>query len=925
MSDIKFTADDTDVIRALERIEGKLTETGRKAQNVFDGVFDTKEAQEAIQVLNRLEDEYAQLSKSANTLKQAMRNATDPDLIKAYADNIAKLEKGMKVLEQTGKSVGVNLQQANQQASTGRQVMENYFGAFTKVTLVLAAIDAVVKFAKYSVDLSEQLSKAKKSFEGFTGSAEQANKIVNTLIATGQKNFIPTDDILKAGKALLAFGEGADNLEAVLTRIADVSAATGKDFNELVTIYGKARTAGVLYAEDINQLVDAGIPIIQEFANQMGVSADQVKKLASEGKISFEELQLAIFNLTAEGGKFADQAQNNASTISGAWTKLLSDIQPVTERIGEFFSDIAKGFIFIAQDVVSGVKGIFSSGVDEIKDLAQAEKEEMYANRREYEKDLNERDRLEKEAAEARRKRSKANADEAAKLERERNKLRIDAMQDGEEKEIALENFRFNELKKALRKYHLDTSEAELQHQKNLLGITTKYAVERFEAEQELLELRKAQGEFEAKMAKDKTERAKIIATTTRDLALSEVEITEQEFDNLIKTLEAGGAKKEALEIQRDLFETQIKQKRIQAEIAYQQALLPLIDKGDKDQQQLVINRIEALKKALEGLEIPEPANGGGQPRNIWDLLGIEDPGDQQALGKAVSQVIDSLDQLSQARIRDAEAARRAADEKVKAAEDALKAEQDAAEKGFANNVDLKQRELDEAKKQRDAALKEEARARKQQILLDGALQVSGLITSSVNIFRSLSSLGPLGIALAVGTIGLMFGAFAKAKADALKAASAPKLRKGRKFDGPTHEQGNEDLVHDGRGVFAVEKDEWLIGTDHSKEHDKFLANLNQGRYRGVDLYSLGERARSDYSRSPLREATPRIQALITERADLEERNKYQALAAAYDRGVDKITAEIRRKPVTAPWKQGYKIIKDTGHGTETTTVQPTE
>ena len=80
----------------------------------------------------------------------------------------------------------------------------------------------------------------------------------------------------------------------------------------------------------------------------MGVSNDQVKKLGSEGKISLEELQLAMFNLTAEGGKFADQAKLGAESIGGAWTKLLATIQPATSKIGGFFSDLAQGLIYNA-------------------------------------------------------------------------------------------------------------------------------------------------------------------------------------------------------------------------------------------------------------------------------------------------------------------------------------------------------------------------------------------------------------------------------------------------------------------------------------------------------------------------------------------------------------------------------------------------
>lgn len=283
--------------KGLVDVQGQAKKTGATIDDSFDQGF----ALGMTDALDNLQKEYNDLKRSADVLKSALKGATDPTLIKQYAQSIGQLEAGMKKLETAGKAAGVGLKEANKGAGTGKQVFEGLFGALTKATIILAVIESVIRFTKYAVGMAESTKLAAKQFEAFTGSAEKANEIVGTLTSVANKNFLPVEDVLQAGKALIAFGETADNLPAVLGRIADVSAATGKNFNELATIYGKARTSGVLYAEDINQLVDAGIPIIQEFAKQMGVSADQVKKLASEGKISFEELQLAMFNLTEEG------------------------------------------------------------------------------------------------------------------------------------------------------------------------------------------------------------------------------------------------------------------------------------------------------------------------------------------------------------------------------------------------------------------------------------------------------------------------------------------------------------------------------------------------------------------------------------------------------------------------------------------------
>jgi tape measure domain-containing protein len=819
-------------------LKTQIGQVDKAAEQAFDEGFATG----MVDALNDLQKEYNDLKRSADVLKTALKSATDPALIKLYAENIGKLESGMKRLETTGKAAGVHLKEANASAGTGQQVFENFFGAFTKATLIIAAIEAVVKFTKYAVGLSEQISTAKKSFEGFTGSAVEADKIVNQLIATGQKNFIPTDDILQAGKGLLAFGENADNLDAVLTRLADVSAATGKNFNELVTIYGKARTSGVLYAEDINQLVDAGIPIIQEFAKQMGVSESEIKKLASEGKISFEELQLAMFNLTAEGGKFADQAQNSAYTISGAWNKLLADIQPATEKIGEFFKDFTLGFVFIAQDMVAGIKGAFGNAVEEIKNLNDEGKDEMYASRREYQKDIDAKAKLENEAAEARKKRNKTAAENAAKIAKaakELQDLRIDGMKEGEAKELAIEQLRYKELIAQLKKYHIDTTEATEQHEKNKQGIELKYALQRIADEQALLDLRKAQAEYEAAQAGVDAEKKKKALEEIRAVRESEIDLTEAQQANLIKVLEAGGASKEAIAELELKFDKEVQAQRLQNNIDFQKGLLAVYAGGDAATIKLIENQIALLETQLAGIKLPEPKEPKDKPgdqgkRGIFDLLGIDlGLSDEQfaELEKGFENIKSIVSDFSAAQVEAADQAVEAAQKQIQAAQSVVDEQKRLSELGFANNLTDAQKNLEAAKAQEAKALEQRKKAAKQQAALDTAAQVSSLITASAQTLKTFNGpLLPVGIAL----IALMFGAFFAAKARAAQAAKFKHGGSGRVdgdsiIVGASHDNGGVGIEAEGGEFFGTDGKRFgIVNKRMTSKHFDLLQAINK-------------------------------------------------------------------------------------------------
>lgn len=936
--------DDTEAIRFLDNIEKKLGSVGNEADALtkdlhaaFNEIkqgakaagdslgssFQIGTAQGLHDALNLLQKDYNDLKRASDTLKNALKSATDPALIKLYARGIADLEAGMKNLEKAGGAAGVNLKKVNDAAGTGKQVFEGLFGTLSKAALILGALDAVRRFVTYAVDIAQQITAAKRSIEAFTGSAEEADKIVNDLIATGQKNFIPTDQILSAGKALLAFGENADNLPAVLTRIANVSAATGKNFNELTTIYGKARAAGVLYAEDINQLVDAGIPIIQEFAKQLGVSGDQVIKLASEGKISFEELQLAMFNLTAQGGKFADQATVQSKSIGGAWEQLVATVTPAISSIGTVFSNIVQSGINKLNSLLDFAKklGAVVGGATLIVPKGDAaDKAAQDADRRQFESDIDERLKLEKEAADKRKEiKGKSNRD-IAKEERDLEALRISAMQDGVAKEIALENFRFNELVKQLKKHHLDTSDAEAQHQKNLTEIIYNAAVKTADDLAKLEKLRGGRDEFEkaqakkSKEAQDKALKERIDnLSAARDIEQGFVDIQEEQFRGFIASLESQGTDEKLVAEKKLEFDNLIKQKRLETELSFQEALLSLTDAGDTQRIASIQNSIGLIKAQIDTLSVT--SKDGKKSTSIWSLLGTDEEDGKQRFNDALNIITDGLNQIAEARVKEAEAAVQAADDKVKAAEDALNREQDLAEQGLANNSDLRKVELEEAKKARDIALKEETKARKAQILLDSATQASSLITAAANILKGFSTIPLLGQILGVASVAAMFVGFAAAKANALKAVNVPKLRKGDKIIGRTHEQGGE--------LRELEHNEQVVGAKEAENQDLFFERMRQGRYKGIDLARIAER-KTDRA-DPLGESAPRIRSLEQRRAAATEAQHTMLLAKTMESVGDRVVAAIMEKPEAYPWKNGYKQVTRTKSGKTTKTVLPAD
>lgn len=214
------------------------------------------------------------------------------------------------------------------QAQSG---LSSLAGLATKAFAAIGIFEAV----KGVVKLGSDLEQTRVQFETFTGSAEKGNAVIADLQKFAQITPFEDDQVISAGRQLLAFGEKAENLNPVLTKLGNISSATGKDFNELISMWGKNKLSGIIQGEDLNQLVDAGIPVMDSLARQLGVTTAEVRKMGADGKISFGMLDTAFDELGGAGGKWGGLMDKQSKTFAGRLSSLVGFAQNLGGKLGE--------------------------------------------------------------------------------------------------------------------------------------------------------------------------------------------------------------------------------------------------------------------------------------------------------------------------------------------------------------------------------------------------------------------------------------------------------------------------------------------------------------------------------------------------------------------------------------------------------------
>ena len=147
------------------------------------------------------------------------------------------------------------------------------------------------------------------------------------------------EEVFRASKALLAFGFSAGEQIKIIKQLGDVSAVSGKNLEEIAFIYGKVFSRGKAQMRELNQLIWAGVPIMEELAKQTGKTQNEMFEMSRKGQITFKMIEQAFKNMTTEGGRFADGASKLAGTLEGRWSTLKGVIAELADTVGQLFRD----------------------------------------------------------------------------------------------------------------------------------------------------------------------------------------------------------------------------------------------------------------------------------------------------------------------------------------------------------------------------------------------------------------------------------------------------------------------------------------------------------------------------------------------------------------------------------------------------------
>jgi len=205
------------------------------------------------------------------------------------------------------------------------------------------------------VNYNATIEQLQTSFEVMTGSADEAKDIIQKLKKVGAKTPYELSGLAKTTQILMQYGMTSEQAYDATVNLGDIAQGSAEKMESIALAYGQMSSAGKVNMQDIKQMINAGFNPLQAIVDKTGKSMAQVVKEYEEGKISVEDVTLAMRFASSEQGRYYQSMEKQSGTVSGklstlkdnfneAAGELTTTLLPVLVRFIDKLTDLFKWF-----------------------------------------------------------------------------------------------------------------------------------------------------------------------------------------------------------------------------------------------------------------------------------------------------------------------------------------------------------------------------------------------------------------------------------------------------------------------------------------------------------------------------------------------------------------------------------------------------
>lgn len=214
------------------------------------------------------------------------------------------------------------------------------------IAATLAGSVGLVGGAMQGLKFNAMMEQSEIAWETLLGGAEEAKQMIEDLKVLGAETPFEFEGLDDSAKLLKAMGFEGEQIIPTISILGDAVSAVGggvEDLNGVARALGQINTKGKVTAEEMNQLIERGIPAWDLMARGMGKSTEELMAMSQKGELFAEEAIPAMVKGMNEdfGGAMERQSKSfigMLSTIQDNANIILGDLfKPAFDYLSSTF------------------------------------------------------------------------------------------------------------------------------------------------------------------------------------------------------------------------------------------------------------------------------------------------------------------------------------------------------------------------------------------------------------------------------------------------------------------------------------------------------------------------------------------------------------------------------------------------------------
>jgi tape measure domain-containing protein len=225
---------------------------------------------------------------------------------------------------------------ASKSATNQKSVFEklsNFLSVGLSVKAVDMAVDALKKIPQALgaiVEKGASLQQFRSTLTGLLGDPKQVEALNDELVKFARQTPFNITDMRESAKGLLGVGYAAGDIIPIMTKLGNIAAVVGKErMPSLIEAYTQVTAKGVVNLQQLRRFQTAGVNIYEELEKVLGVSQQRMFQMLRANKVSFEDFDQALQNLTSGTGKYAQ----GLKSVQDSWYIVTSNIADQAENV----------------------------------------------------------------------------------------------------------------------------------------------------------------------------------------------------------------------------------------------------------------------------------------------------------------------------------------------------------------------------------------------------------------------------------------------------------------------------------------------------------------------------------------------------------------------------------------------------------------